>query len=192
MAAPSPPGRILSVSGRSIAMAGLPVPLEDPVDLAGREVAVEVLVDHQSRSRIAGSEARVRKQREAAVLRGLAEADAELLADGPADSLVAHDPATDAVADEDHVPPHRLAVDEVVEGGDAVYLVRGHLQELSDVADRFVGDPAPVTLHGPQGLDAGAAPSGHDGQLVLDLLDLSVAQHGCGLIGRHRRGGRAS
>ena len=70
--------------------------------------------------------------------------------------VVAHDPAAHAVADQDDVPAHRLAEDEVVEGGDAVQLVGGHAQAARATSrDGLVGHPAAVPLHDLQRLDAG-------------------------------------
>src|SRR5580700_4130910 len=80
---------------------------------------MSVVVDHQHRAPVAGSQAADRQQREAAIGRGLAETDAELLANLLPDLLVTGEEARHAIADLDDVSTDRPVEDQVVESGDA-------------------------------------------------------------------------
>ena len=94
-----------------------------------------------------------------------------------ADRVVAHDPATDAVAQKVDVPAHRAAEDHRVERREAVHLVGRHVEGGGDVADAFVRHPPAPALDDLQGLRGRGAlllvPPG----LGLDLAFFLVAQH---------------
>src|SRR6185437_9695769 len=113
--------------------------LQHRIHRGGIEIAVKISVDHHRRSVVAGSETNDREEREAAVGRRPAEGHAEPALEVIAQRLIAHDPARDAVAEEDDVTADLATVDEVVEGGDAVELVGRHLEEARDLAEMLVG-----------------------------------------------------
>src|SRR5215469_1404030 len=96
---------------------------------------------------VAASETHDRQQCKAVVRRCLAEPDSQAILEVLLHSLVAHDPAAHAVADHDDVAPHRLAENEVVKGGHAIDVRRGHTEMSGNVADTFIRDPAAVPLN---------------------------------------------
>ncbi len=69
----------------------------------------------------AGAEALDGEQGIAVVGGGLPIADGQLFFNRGRDLVIAHDPAADAVADQDDIPPHRPAEDQVVIGRYTVY-----------------------------------------------------------------------
>src|SRR5262249_32936785 len=91
--------------------------------------------------------------------------------------VVAHNPATDAVADQDHAPAHRFPKDQVVKSRDAVQLVRRHPQELGQVADAFIRDPAPMALNDLQRINTRGSPDRVLIKLRLDLSSFFFGQH---------------
>ncbi len=56
-------------------------------------------------------------------------------------------------------------------------LTAGGVQEIGDVADGFVGDPAPPPLHDAQGVDGEGVPGRVVGKFGLDLVSLFGSQH---------------
>ena len=123
-----------------------------------RHGPVQVGVDHHRRAPVAGAEADDGQQREAAVRRGLAEADAELRLDGFAQLGVAQRPAGEAVADEHDVAPDRPAEEHVGEGRQAVELLDAHAEVRAEVGERLVGEPAPLPLQDAHRGRGGGAP----------------------------------
>src|SRR5450756_2258629 len=168
-----PSERRSPVSGRS----ELRILLQDCVYLLRRQIAVKVVVHHHDRRAIAGAQANDGQQGESAIRGRFAQRDAQAGRHGVAHGLVAHDPTTHAVADEDHVPSHRLPEDQVVERRHAVQLGRGHPEELADIPQPFVGDPPTVVLDHLERLDTDGPPVVVVLHLGFDLSPLFVAQH---------------
>src|SRR5579862_5485034 len=83
------------------APAFLPERLENRIQSVGSEVSVKLASDHHGGRAVAGAEARNREEREEAVRGGLAGLDAEAAGESGADVVVTHEPAADAVAEED-------------------------------------------------------------------------------------------
>ena len=101
-----------------------------------------VVVDHHHRRRVAGAEALEVDVGAAAVGGDLVLADAELLVQRLHDLVGAAELAGEVGADADAVAAHRLLVEEVVEGDDAVDLGRRQVELGGDRLDRLVGQPA--------------------------------------------------
>src|SRR5262245_32566565 len=93
--------------------------------------------------------------------------------------VIAHNPTTDAVADEDHSPAHRLAEDQVVKSRHAVQLVGRHLKKLGQVADALVRHPAPASLNDLQRINTDGAFLRVLMNFRFYLLSLFFSQHGC-------------
>src|ERR671915_681121 len=127
---------------------------------------------------IASAETTDRQQGKATICGGLAEADGQPLLQALAQGLVPHDPATDTVAHQDHVPAYGSSEDQIVERSDRVQCLGGHVQQLRDVLHALIGHPAPVPLHYLQGLQAQGLPVWITRKFGLDFLSLSGAQHG--------------
>ncbi len=87
--------------------------VEDLVDALGGEVLVVLLVDLHHRRRAAAREALGRAQRDLAVGRGLARADAELLLAVPEDVARTPERAGQGVAYPDLVLADRVLVEEL-------------------------------------------------------------------------------
>src|SRR5579885_1680439 len=94
--------------------------IEERVDAALVEIAVQIGIDHHCRRMVAMPETHDRQEREASVGRGPALPYAEAPLEVLAQPLVPHDPAGDAVAEQDDVSSDRTSEDEIVEGRDAV------------------------------------------------------------------------
>src|SRR5512144_3273904 len=92
--------------------------VQEAFDLLRRDVLVVAVVHHQDGRRAARSEAFHGDVGEAAVLRGLAVADLQLVLDLALEPLAAEQGAGEIAADLDHVPADRLLVEHGVEGDD--------------------------------------------------------------------------
>src|SRR5262245_35728821 len=96
--------------------------LQNAVKFLRLQILMERLVDHQRRRVVACAEAGDGQQRKLAVRAGLAKRDPKTRGQMFAYPVITHNPATDAVADENHAPAHRLPEDQVVKSRDAVQL----------------------------------------------------------------------
>src|SRR5258708_5809484 len=94
---------------------GLTVALQNPANLHGIEVSMQVVVDHHDRRAVACSQADDWEQCKSAVRRGLARRGSEPLGEALKLAGRAHDPAAHAIAHIDYVPADRLAEDQVIE-----------------------------------------------------------------------------
>ena len=137
---------------------------------------MQLVVDHHRRAAVAGAEADDGQQREPAVRRRLAHADAELRLDGGAQLGVPQRPAGEAVADQHDVPADRLAEDHVAERRDAVQLRDREAQVLAEVGEGLVREPAPPRLHHAHGGRGGRPPVRVVPEDAVQLADLVVAQ----------------
>src|SRR5882672_3207716 len=140
---------------------------------------MERLVDHQRWRMVASAEAWNRYHRELAIRAGLAQVDPQARGQMLAYPVVAHNPATDAVADEDHAPAHGLPEDQIVKSRDAVQLIRRHLEKLGQVADALIRHPAPAPLNDFQRIDTGGAFLRVLMKFRFYLSSLFFSQHGC-------------
>src|SRR5215475_1120602 len=148
---------------------------------------MERLVDHDYRRVVACAQAGDGQHRELAVRAGLAERDSQPRGQMFAYPLIAHNPATDAVTDEDHAPAHRLAKNQVVKSRDAVQLIGSHLEKLGQIADALVRHPAPPPLNDFQRVNTGGALMRVLMKFRFYLSSLFNSQHGS-LSGGERRG----
>src|SRR5262249_14955942 len=139
---------------------------------------MESLVDHQRRRVVACAEASDRQHSELAVRAGLTKRDPQTLGEMFAYPVVAHNPATDAVADEDHSPAHRLPEDQVVKGRHAVQLVGRHLKKLGQVADTLVRHPTTAPLNDLQRINTDGAFLRVLMKFRFYLSSLFFSQHG--------------
>jgi hypothetical protein len=73
------------------------------------------------------------------------------------------------------VTAHRFAEDQVVEGGHAIQIREGQLQEIGDIAESFVRNPAAMLLHDLHGIDTDGLARGIVRQFLLDFAGFFVA-----------------
>ena len=92
----------------------------------------------------AGAEALDLGQRKVTVLRGFAQADAELVAASIAERIRATQPAGRRPAELHVIAADRLQVQHRVEGGDLVDPDRRHVEQRGDILHHRLGDPATV------------------------------------------------
>src|SRR5579885_2415355 len=118
---------------RTFSISVLLVLLEYAVEPVHIDIAVQIVVNHHGRRMVARSKANNREQRKPAVRRGLAHLHSQPLRQLIAQPVIAHDPATDAVAHHDDVSADGLAEDQIVERGHAVQFVNRDFQQLRDV-----------------------------------------------------------
>src|SRR5215831_9038852 len=128
---------------------------------------------------VASAEAGDGQHSELAIRAGLAKLNPQARGQMLAYPVIAHNPTTDAVADEDHSPAHRLAEDQVVKSRDAVQLVGRHLEKLGQVADALVRHPAPAPLNDLQRINTDGAFLRVLMEFRLYLSSLFFGQHGC-------------
>ena len=105
------------------------------------------VVDQQGRPLVAHPQAVGPVERELAVGRGLAEADAQVVLQLPGDVLLAGHVAGDRAAQADHELPLRLLVQETVERDHAVDLHRMDVQQVGDHLHAVFGDAEVPPLH---------------------------------------------
>src|SRR4051794_6171207 len=101
---------------------------DDPGHVLGLHVLAIAVVERDDRGVAAAAEALERAQRDRAVVRRLAGADAELVLERLQYLLRPVERAGEVRADLDHLPTHGLQVEHVVEGGDGL-AVRGRQVE---------------------------------------------------------------
>src|SRR5690348_16038921 len=118
---------------------------------------MQVCIDHHRGRMIAMPETDDRQEREAVVRRRTAGANREPPLEVLEQRLAPGDPAGDAVAEQDHMAPDGAAEDEVVERCDPVELLARHAEQVGELREPLVGDPAVPALHELQRLDAGGA-----------------------------------
>src|SRR5262245_25265858 len=92
-------------------------------------------------------------------------------------AVVAHNPAADAIADENHVLPDWFAEDQVVKGRDAIQFLRRHHQKLGQVPDAFIRDPASVMLDNPQRINADSSILRVVLQLIFNFPSFILSKH---------------
>src|SRR5262252_5191783 len=156
-----------------------PLTLQNSINPLRLQILIERLVDHQRRRVVASAEAGDGQHSELAIRTGLAKLNPQARGQMFAYPVVAHNPATDAVADEDHSPAHRLAEDQVVKGRHAVQLVGRHLKKLGQVADVLVRHPAPSPLNDLQRINTDGAFLRVLMEFRFYLFSLFFSQHGC-------------
>src|SRR5262245_32305055 len=158
---------------------GLSITLQNAVNLLRLQILMERLVYHQRRRVVASAEAGDGQHSELAVRAGLAKLNPQARGQMLAYPFIAHNPATDAVADEDHSLAHRLAEDQVVKGRHAVQLVGRHLKNLGQVADVFVRHPATAPWNDLQRITTQAALLRVLMEFRFYLVSFFFSQHGC-------------
>src|SRR5262245_39178400 len=136
---------------------GLSITLQNAVNLLRLQILIERLVDHQRRRVVASAEAGDGQHGELAIRASLAKLNPKARGQMLSYPFIAHNPTTDAVADEDHSPAHRLAEDQVVKGRHAVQLVGRHFKEFGQVADALVRHPATAPLNDLQRINTDGA-----------------------------------
>src|SRR5262245_31644833 len=157
---------------------GFSITLQNAVNLLRPQILMERLVNHQRRRVVASAEAGDGQHSELSVRAGLAQIDPQARRQALAYPVVAHNPATDAVADKDHTLAHRFPENQVVKSRDAVQLVGRHLKKLGQVAYALVRHPSPASLNDLQRINT-------DGPFLrvlmnfrFYLLSLFFSQHG--------------
>jgi hypothetical protein len=69
--------------------------------------------------------------------------------------VITHDHATDAVANQDHMPANRLTVYPAIKSSHTIHLSGDISQEFSNITYRFIRNPSPVLLHDLQCIETG-------------------------------------
>src|SRR5579875_1900722 len=108
--------------------------------------SLKVLIHRHRRSAVTSSKTHNRQERESTICRGLTHLNSKPVLKLPAKSLITHHPAAHTIANHDHVPPDRLAEDQVVKGRHPIELIHAHTQQFSDVLQALVRDPSAMLL----------------------------------------------
>src|SRR5205809_3614247 len=124
--------------------------LHDREHVVGLHVRAVVMVDRDDRRPAAAAETLDRPQRDLAVARGLARADAELLLEALEHLLSTDESARDVRANLDHVPADRREVEHVVEGRDRLAECGCRAERLCALAQRLRREVAVLLLREPQ------------------------------------------
>src|SRR5580698_6935176 len=93
------------------------------------------------------------------------------------DTLVAHDPATHAVADHDYVASDGLAKNQVVKRRHAIEFSWRHSEVQGDITQALIGDPTTVPLDDLERIYANCLALWIMRCFGLDLADFFRRQH---------------
>src|SRR5579875_2628314 len=92
-------------------------------------IQMKVLIHRHRRSAVTSSKTHNRQERESTICRGLTHLNSKPVLKLPAKSLITHHPAAHTIANHDHVPPDRLAEDQVIKGRHPIELIHAHTHQ---------------------------------------------------------------
>ena len=154
---------------RPLRQRDLPVhPFDDPVQARLVQAGERVAVDQRRRPLIAHAGAGGRPDRDYAIGAGLADPDAQPVAEIVQQLTVAQHPVGDVVAEQDVVGTTRRGVEEGIELGDAVHLDWGNIEFLGDPLQGFGRQPGQAILHVAQNLQQ---PGGQTAMALNDIVN---------------------
>src|SRR5438270_13499572 len=118
------------------------------------QIDVQIAIDQHCGCVIACPKTNYGQQGKTPVSRGTSERCAQLGTQLITHPFAAHDPAADAVADQGHMSTHAFAADKIVKCRNSIEIGQGHAEQLSQIAQTFVGYPSPVPLDPEHSVDA--------------------------------------